>query len=98
MSGAASKTSASSHSDDRSAFFCNLGGQDTSRDQAVLSEVIDDAIERAFQENVALVHEDPLNCPCRAGGQEGQRLAWYHRHHAVRRRDSSAQPGSVSER
>ncbi len=73
MSGGASKTSASSHSDDRSASLCNLGGQDTSRDQAVLSEVIDDAIERAFQENVALVHEDPLNCPCRAGGQEGQR-------------------------
>src|SRR5208337_3119870 len=53
--------------------FGNLGGQDTSRNQAVLSEVIDDALERAFQEQVAALHEDPVNGTRRAGGQEGKR-------------------------
>src|SRR5271157_4068559 len=53
--------------------FCNLGGQDTSRNQAVLSEVIDDALERAFQEQVAVLQEDPVNGTSRVSGQEGKR-------------------------
>src|SRR5271157_5657964 len=53
--------------------FGNLGGQDTSRNLAVLSEVVNDAIERAFQEQVAVLQEDPVNGTGRASGQEGKR-------------------------
>ena len=73
MSGAASNTSASSPSEMPQRIFGNLGGQDASRNQAVLSEVIDDAIERAFQEQVAVLQEDPVNGTRRASGQEGKR-------------------------
>ncbi len=47
----------------------NVRRQDTAADQAVLSEVVDDPVERALQEQLGIFDEDPVYLARREGVQ-----------------------------
>ena len=66
------------------------------RDQAVLTEVVDDAVEDAFQKQVSVLDEDSIDLARREGTEARKGLAWSRRPLWVMP-PGSARPASASD-